>query len=624
MSVSVIQRACNCGKSAGDSGKCTECEAEEKLGFQAKLTVNSPGDKYEREADQVADRVMSGRQAGPITPLGSRGATGVQRQDAESEEEEDVQLQRQEEDEEQLQMKGQHLQRQENDEEEETVQTKPAVSRSATTAGAPAAAAAVASGGQPLGRSERAYFEPRFGRDLSFVRLHTDATTAKAARQINARAYTSRNHIAFAPGEYAPGSPEGRRLMAHEITHTMQQGTSSGLLQRVDGDEETGTPTVAPSAPTAPTAITLPFNNANAVPAGESFTVTADGTSPTVSLLAGTATPSGTTAISSTGDVTIDAAQAGGELTIKAENSAGFVTQPFNVASIPTAIVSTTDSSDLTNATTRYGAAFQHTFDSAAGSSNVMEKLRLSEHFPNVPTPNASTHLISGADWPFGRGRDRFTLSTKTLSNTASGAWTVDTAGQFGPSPNPALADGDNVSTHKDLIKVADHVANASNATPRNTLPVELSLDQELHFFNPVAPSGARWTRFVTTQHKRKLHIDSGDLKFSTTVNGEARSEEYEGPPTVTGITASATSIARSSSGTTNTADLTANVLPDPLPTGTSIRWSFVGNRRRCRLTPDATDSTKATLTAGNTTGDVTVRARTARRVFDQIRITIT
>jgi hypothetical protein len=335
--------------------------------------------------------------------------------------------------------------------------------------------------------------------------------------------------------------------------------------------------------------------------------------------LPGTATPSGTTAINATGDVTIDAAQAGGEMSIKAENAAGFVTQPFNVASIPTAIASTTDSEDLTNATTRYGAAFQHTFDSANGSSDVMDKLRLSEHFPNIPTPNAASHVFSGANWPFGRGADSFTLDTKTLSNTASRAWTVDTSGQFGPSPNPDLADGDNVSTHKDLIKVADHVANASNTTPRNTLPVELSMDQELHFFNPVAASGSRWTQFVTTQHKRKLHLDGSDLKFSTTVNGEARNEDYEGPPTVTGITASATSI-----GTTNTADLTANILPDPLPTGTSIRWSFVGNAHGCRLTPDPSDSTKATLTAGSTTGDVTIRARTTQRVFDQIRITIT
>ena len=128
-SASLLQRACDCGGSAGVSGKCAECAAEKSLGVQAKLTVNTPGDEYEREADQIADRVISGRQAGPISPLGSLAATGLQRQDTESDEE-DVELQRQGEDEEPLQMKGGHLQRQEDDEEEETVQTKPAVSRS--------------------------------------------------------------------------------------------------------------------------------------------------------------------------------------------------------------------------------------------------------------------------------------------------------------------------------------------------------------------------------------------------------------------------------------------------------------------------------------------------------------
>ena len=86
------------------------------------------------------------------------------------------------------------------------------------------AAAAVGGGGRPLSRSERAWVEPRLGRDLSPVRIHDDAAAGAAARGINARAYTLRNHIAFAPGAYDAGSAEGRRLLAHELVHTIQQG----------------------------------------------------------------------------------------------------------------------------------------------------------------------------------------------------------------------------------------------------------------------------------------------------------------------------------------------------------------------------------------------------------------
>lgn len=78
-------------------------------------------------------------------------------------------------------------------------------------------------GGSPLSASERAYFEPRFGRDFSAVRVHHDATAGVAARSIGARAFTLGGDIAFAPGEYAAGTGEGRRLLAHELTHVMQQ-----------------------------------------------------------------------------------------------------------------------------------------------------------------------------------------------------------------------------------------------------------------------------------------------------------------------------------------------------------------------------------------------------------------
>jgi hypothetical protein len=66
------------------------------------------------------------------------------------------------------------------------------------------------------------------GSDFSAVRIHTDAAANTVATDINARAFTYRNHIGFARGEYDPGSSAGRRLLAHELTHVMQQAMGLG------------------------------------------------------------------------------------------------------------------------------------------------------------------------------------------------------------------------------------------------------------------------------------------------------------------------------------------------------------------------------------------------------------
>jgi hypothetical protein len=87
------------------------------------------------------------------------------------------------------------------------------------------------SSGRPLDQATRDYFEPRFGYDLSKVRLHTDAEAAESARAVNAVAYTVGESIAFAAGRYSPQSTEGRRLLAHELTHSLQQGYHSRLAQ---------------------------------------------------------------------------------------------------------------------------------------------------------------------------------------------------------------------------------------------------------------------------------------------------------------------------------------------------------------------------------------------------------
>ena len=78
--------------------------------------------------------------------------------------------------------------------------------------------------GRPLDPSARAFMEPRFGRDFRGVRIHSDASAARAARMISAEAFTTGRDIYFAAGRYDPNTSKGRRLLAHELTHTIQQG----------------------------------------------------------------------------------------------------------------------------------------------------------------------------------------------------------------------------------------------------------------------------------------------------------------------------------------------------------------------------------------------------------------
>jgi hypothetical protein len=166
--------------------------------IQPKLTVNEPGDVFEREADTVADQVMRSEQdekdevvQPKISPL------SIQRKCAGCEEEKEKRLQRK------------------------------AGTNSAPPTTAPSfAAEALHSGGRPLDTGTRAFMESRFGRDFSNVRIHDDALAAKSARSINALALTSGNNIAFNEGQYAPGTPRGKRLLAHELTHVVQQNTT--------------------------------------------------------------------------------------------------------------------------------------------------------------------------------------------------------------------------------------------------------------------------------------------------------------------------------------------------------------------------------------------------------------
>ena len=91
--------------------------------------------------------------------------------------------------------------------------------------------------GQPLDAATRAFFEPRFGHDFGKVRIHTDAQAAESARSVNALAYTVGRNMVFESGKYQPETPQGISLLAHELTHVVQQG--EGIAQ---GPLEVGDP----------------------------------------------------------------------------------------------------------------------------------------------------------------------------------------------------------------------------------------------------------------------------------------------------------------------------------------------------------------------------------------------
>jgi peptidoglycan hydrolase-like protein with peptidoglycan-binding domain len=92
----------------------------------------------------------------------------------------------------------------------------------------------LASSGRPLDAGAQAFMEPRFGHDFSQVRVHTDGRAAESARAVNALAYTVGRDVVFGVGQYAPGTSEGKRLLAHELAHVVQQYDRPSLQRRLE------------------------------------------------------------------------------------------------------------------------------------------------------------------------------------------------------------------------------------------------------------------------------------------------------------------------------------------------------------------------------------------------------
>ena len=199
------------------------------------LAINEPGDRFEREADSVADQVMRAPET-PVSRASSPG--GLQRKCAACrDEEEEQKLQRQ------IALPGDNtrLQRQilsgadrvslqrkcaTCEEEEEALLQRKEDGSTGTDVAPGIVHDVLRAPGRPLDGETRAFMEPRFGYDFSGVRVHNDARAAESARAVNASAYTVGSHVVFGQGQHSPSSDHGRRLLAHELTHVVQQGAA--------------------------------------------------------------------------------------------------------------------------------------------------------------------------------------------------------------------------------------------------------------------------------------------------------------------------------------------------------------------------------------------------------------
>src|SRR5262245_23620893 len=191
-----LQRKGACG-GGGFTGECEEC-ANEIVGLQTKLRINEPDDAYEQEADRVAEQVLG-------KPAHSDVGSAQPR-----------------------------------------IQRYAGLSNGQIGAVPPSVDRALASPGWPLEPALRQDMEQRFGHDFSRVRVHSGAVAEQSAQQVDASAYTVGHDIVFGAGQFTPGTLEGRRLIAHELTHVVQQSQAAGSIMGERGDKH-GVSPIGPS-----------------------------------------------------------------------------------------------------------------------------------------------------------------------------------------------------------------------------------------------------------------------------------------------------------------------------------------------------------------------------------------
>jgi hypothetical protein len=175
-----------------------------KIGMlQPKLKISQPGDAYEQEADKVADQVMRMPDSSDsVVPIGATRHKRIDRKCTACEMKDD-----------------------EEDKEDLNISRKPfdLSDLEANDQVANEISNIRSSGGSSLDSSTKEFMESRFGFDFSNVRIYTDGRAATSAQSVNALAYAAGNDIVFGHGQYQPNTLEGRRLLAHELTHVVQQ-----------------------------------------------------------------------------------------------------------------------------------------------------------------------------------------------------------------------------------------------------------------------------------------------------------------------------------------------------------------------------------------------------------------
>jgi hypothetical protein len=183
----------------------------EKIGiFQPKLKVSQPGDTYEREADRVAEQVLSIHMSDSTAPKNTSKEQGIDRKCSTCE-----------------------MVKNDKGNENLDISRKPSSTSNLETTHqiANKINSTRSSDGLPLDPDIRRFMEPRIGHDFGNVRIHIDSNATESARSVGAQAYTVGRDIVFGSGQFSPHTSHGRRLLAHELTHVVQQ--SAGIAQGI-------------------------------------------------------------------------------------------------------------------------------------------------------------------------------------------------------------------------------------------------------------------------------------------------------------------------------------------------------------------------------------------------------
>lgn len=192
----------------------TEIDILPRPVVQPKLVVGSPGDKYEQEADRVAERFIGMQKPCPKCLIGSeknKNALWLKSIDNQISH--------------LPQREGKKGATQIGKVDRQAFQLSPQFETEIRSS---------RGGGQPLQKSAHNILEPWFGRDLSDVRIHTDFRSSEVAKSVNAIAFTTGQDVFFSRGSYDPESNKGLRLIAHELTHVLQQTDGRHPLKKTD------------------------------------------------------------------------------------------------------------------------------------------------------------------------------------------------------------------------------------------------------------------------------------------------------------------------------------------------------------------------------------------------------